>query len=185
MGRNRGIQYRPGSFYRQDDRSGFTRRAGETEQEWTGLIVGKDLWESRQPQDFVRAVADDQTVPKARPVPPNVFVGPFSVQIAVDAGVGANILYLDNVRGMTPGDPIGVMQISGEYFRTFIQAIDYDNDAIYLGAPLPGQVKGGDLPLGNLVTDFLEPTVDVAPAMIFNTAENSQYIGLIAGDCNG
>lgn len=180
MGRQRGIQYRPGSFYRSDDRSGFTRRAGDTEQEWTGLIVGKGLWESRQPQDFVRAVTDDQTVPKARPVPPNVFVGPFSVQIAADAAVGATILFLDNVIGITPGDPIGVMMDNGEYFNTYVQAIDYANDAIYLGAPLPYYVSAD-----HLVTDYLEPKVDVAPAMIFDTAENSQYIGLIAGDCNG
>ena len=32
------------------------------------------MWEARQPQDFVKGVKDDQTVPEARPLSPNTFI---------------------------------------------------------------------------------------------------------------
>lgn len=66
--------YKPGSFYRIDDRTGFAVRAERTQKEWQGLIVDKRVWEARQPQDFVRGVADNQTVPDPRPRQPNPYV---------------------------------------------------------------------------------------------------------------
>lgn len=66
--------FRMGSFYRVDDRTGFPQRAENTRREWQGLIVGKRVWEARQPQDFVRGVNDIQTVPNARPRPTDVFI---------------------------------------------------------------------------------------------------------------
>ena len=56
-----------GDFLRICDRSGRVCLASDTRQEWTGLWVHKDLWEERQPQDFVRGKADNQTVPFGRP----------------------------------------------------------------------------------------------------------------------
>lgn len=67
--------FRMGSFYRVDDRTGFPERAEDTQMEWNGLIVSRRVWEARQPQDFVRGVSDDQTVPYARPRSPNTWVG--------------------------------------------------------------------------------------------------------------
>lgn len=76
--------YVPGDFYRIDDRSGFKVRAKKQRKEWTNLIVDQKLWESRQPQDFVKGVIDDQTVPEARPRPSqDIFVGPISTTILV------------------------------------------------------------------------------------------------------
>lgn len=46
-------------------------RAERTRQEWNNLIVSDRVWEARQPQDFVKGVADNQTVPFARPRQPN------------------------------------------------------------------------------------------------------------------
>ena len=182
MGRKRGVQYRPGSFYRSDDRSGFTRRAEDTEKEWTELIVGKDLWEIRQPQDFVLGVADNQTVPQARPVPPPVYIGPFSIQLSQDAGVGQQIIYLDNLTDLSELDPVGVMTDLGQYFFSFIDAILYEESAVLLGAPLPYYASSG-----NLLTDFLTPKATRPPApvpsMDFSQAGNSGYVALIAGNC--
>lgn len=66
--------YVPGDYYRIDDRSGFKVRAKRTRQEWTGFIVADNLWEIRQPQDFVKGVRDDQTVPLPRPRQPDTFI---------------------------------------------------------------------------------------------------------------
>lgn len=67
--------YKPGSFYRIDDRTGFAVRAERTQKEWNNLIVSDRVWEARQPQDFVKSVTDNQTVPNARPRSPNPAVG--------------------------------------------------------------------------------------------------------------
>jgi hypothetical protein len=67
--------YKPGSFYRICDRTGFAIREGRTRKEWNNLIVSDRVWEARQPQDFVKGVDDNQTVPNARPRQPNVFIG--------------------------------------------------------------------------------------------------------------
>jgi hypothetical protein len=75
--------YKPGSFYRIDDRTGFATRAERTQMEWNGLIVDKRVWEARQPQDFVKGVADNQTVPNARPRQPNPYLntGPAEFEV--------------------------------------------------------------------------------------------------------
>lgn len=42
------------------DRSGFAIRESDSRKTWDGLVVAKEYWEPRHPQDFVRARADDQ-----------------------------------------------------------------------------------------------------------------------------
>lgn len=157
MGRQRGVQYRPGSFYRSDDRSGFTRRSEQTQKEWNGLIVGENLWEIRQPQDFVRGVPDDQTVPEPRPVPANVFVGPFSVQIQLPGLVGDHVLFLQNVIGIQVGDPVGIFTELESYFYTHIASIDYVTNSVTLVDALPLPV-----PAKNLLTDFINPKIVIS-----------------------
>jgi len=76
-----------GSFKRVCDRSGFVYDAEDTRKEWTGLIVGKDQWEPRHPQEFVRGLPTDITVPDPRPG------SPFS------AGAGVDINDLTAVSG--------------------------------------------------------------------------------------
>ncbi len=85
--------YVPGDFYRICDRTGFKVRANQTRQQWDQLIVRKESWEPRQPQDFVRGVADEQIVPMPRPRQPNVTfrptaVGSFQVMRYADTAAG-------------------------------------------------------------------------------------------------
>ena len=57
------------------DRCGFRRKNTQVRKEWTGLIVCSDTcFETRHPQDFVRAKPDEQSVPFVRPEQPDVFV---------------------------------------------------------------------------------------------------------------
>jgi len=49
------------------DRSGFKVPFHKTRKEWTGLRVRAVDWDPRHPQDLVRAKADRQKVPDARP----------------------------------------------------------------------------------------------------------------------
>lgn len=82
--------YKPGSFYRICDRTGFATRAERTRTEWNGLIVSDRVWEARQPQDFVKGVADNQTVPYPRPRQPNPDV--YSSHIAEFNVLGGKIV---------------------------------------------------------------------------------------------
>ncbi|MDE2101697.1 MAG: hypothetical protein KGL39_30910 [Patescibacteria group bacterium] len=80
------LHYVPGDFYRIDDRTGFKVRARKTRMEWNGLIVSRKVWEARQPQDFVKGVIDDQTVPMPRPRQPNTYLslGPSKFEVYGD-----------------------------------------------------------------------------------------------------
>lgn len=50
------------------DRCGCKRKASECILEWNGLYVCRQTcFEERQPQDFVRGLNDNQSVPIARP----------------------------------------------------------------------------------------------------------------------
>lgn len=61
------MTYKPGSFWRICDRTGFKVRAEDTREEWNGAIVSKHVYEARHPQDMVRGRADNQTVKNPRP----------------------------------------------------------------------------------------------------------------------
>ena len=56
---------------------------------WDGLLVCPEDFETRQPQDFVRAKTDKITVPITRPRPPDVFKYPI--------GLSDSILFTDSV----------------------------------------------------------------------------------------
>ncbi len=92
--------------------------ASDTRAEWNGLIVERRFWEIRQPQDFVKGVADDQSVPDARSELATPFVGPISTNISADVSPGATFLPLDNIAGFNANDNIGVMIDGGTYFNT-------------------------------------------------------------------
>ena len=52
--------FKPGQHWVICDRCGFAVREGDAVQEWNGLVVCKDDFEPRHPQDFVRAREDRQ-----------------------------------------------------------------------------------------------------------------------------
>ncbi len=157
MGRKRGVQYKAGSFYRVDDRSGYTRRAGDTRLEWNGLIVGTNLWEPRQPQDLVKGVPDDQTVPQPRPLPPAIYDGPLYFQITENVSVGSLFIPLQYIAGISEGDAVGIMMNNGEIFNTVVNAPP-TSTGVYISAQVPFPVSSG-----NLFVDYLVPGTEVFP----------------------
>ena len=48
-------------------------KAGQAKKRWDGFIVCPDDYETRHPQDFVRARQDKITVPFSRPIPTYLF----------------------------------------------------------------------------------------------------------------
>lgn len=72
--------YRPGDHYVICDECGFKYRASETRMRWDKMRVCTKDWEPRHPQDSVRGRRDKQSVPHARPDPPDKFLSENEVQ---------------------------------------------------------------------------------------------------------
>lgn len=70
------MTYIPGDFWRICEVCGFKYRASQTSKRWDGLIVCREDFEERHPQDFVRGRVDRQNVPNPRPESTDVFIGP-------------------------------------------------------------------------------------------------------------
>lgn len=66
--------FTPGLWKVICDRCGREYKSDEVRKEWDNLMVCKDCWEPRQPQDFVRGVADIQTPPFTRPEQQDQFI---------------------------------------------------------------------------------------------------------------
>ena len=144
MGRK--LHYKPGSFYRTDDRTGFPQRAERTRMEWNGLIVDEARWESRQPQDLVKGVPDIQSVPDARPLGQNTYVGPISVQTTANAVIGQTSIPVQTIFGFYQGAKVGCMLDldNGTVFFTRIASPPTGFNLV-LADPLPGFMSSGNL----------------------------------------
>jgi hypothetical protein len=48
------------------DASGFVCKKSETRMQWNGMLVRKDLWEPRHPQDFIKSKVDSSRPKEVR-----------------------------------------------------------------------------------------------------------------------
>ena len=75
------MSYRPtyvkGEFKAICDICGVEYKASELQKRWDGFMVCSYDWEPRQPQDFVRGVADFQAPPFTRPETQDTFTDDF------------------------------------------------------------------------------------------------------------
>lgn len=67
-------RYDKGDWIADCDLCGRKYKASQLIKRWDGLMCCEDDWEIRQPQDFVRGVADTQIAPWLRPEPQNQFI---------------------------------------------------------------------------------------------------------------
>jgi hypothetical protein len=56
------------------DRCGKKYKFSMLKKEWDGLYVCNSCWEPRQPQDYIRGIRDNMSVPISRPEAPNSFL---------------------------------------------------------------------------------------------------------------
>lgn len=85
-------------------------KASILRQRWDGLMVCQDDWEPRQPQDFVRGVADVQAPPWTRPEASDTFVSGFSASVTITANYQAlstdGTIYANNSVPITVSLPV-------------------------------------------------------------------------------
>ncbi len=72
--------WEPGGWNIQCFACGFKRKASEMRKQWQGYWTCPDCWTPRQPQDFVRGIPDNPSVPFVQPL--NwVYVGPDIIDV--------------------------------------------------------------------------------------------------------
>lgn len=169
-----GEYYKPGSFWRIDDRTGFKVRAEDTKKEWNGLIVEKRFWEPRQPQDLVKGRADNQKVPNPRPESTDVNIGPVTAGIAVLAVRGQFYIIVDSNEGFSVGLVIRIQLDNGSFFVTTIQFLP-DSTRIDISPAMPGIASPGNLVIG--FATFGAP--GYTPSLDFTDHRNSMYVPCI------
>lgn len=145
MGRKQsGLNYQgPMGHWVQDDRTGFAVRAYRARKEWTKAVVCTNVWEARQPQDFVRGVKDDQTVYDPRPEAQPVWDGPLYYTTNAAAAVGATTIVLQATTGLTNGLTIGIMMNNGVLFPTTVSGSPTTTN-VTLARALPYSVASGN-----------------------------------------
>lgn len=174
MGRK--LFYKPGSFYRVDDRTGFPERAEHTKKQWNNVYTREKSFEPRQPQDFVRGRKDDQTVPDARPLAPAVFLEDISF-LAKTAPIRSRVITLTQpFAHIAAGDTIAIQTDDGNVFFVavgFSGRGDFNTDfnidfnlygaggyVLGLAKPLPRQSSAGSQVYN---TDYVSVVPDAFP----------------------
>ena len=66
--------YSPGTNNVECDRTGFKLKARDCNYEWNNLFVWDEVWEERQPLDFLRGFPDRQQPEVSRPGTGDVFI---------------------------------------------------------------------------------------------------------------
>jgi len=98
--------YKPGDYNVICDRCGGQYKRSECAIEWNGLLTClRGCWEIRQPQDFVRAKEDNQSVSIAR-VDINYEMS--TTTLGSSAAKDAKTLEITSTSNISKGDSIGV-----------------------------------------------------------------------------
>jgi hypothetical protein len=90
------------------DRCGFKFKAEELREEWDKLMVCKDCWEIRHPQDLIRPIPDQAKLPWTRPESTDQFISvtytadhscPINGEFAQADYGAADCAIVDNING--------------------------------------------------------------------------------------
>ena len=132
---------RPGDYLVVCDRSGFVVPRSQARLTWDGLLVWEPFWLPRQPQDFVRAVPDDRTVPIMRP---DVVINMGQTAVKVAAVRNATSIDLDSTTGIADRDGLAITMDNGILHTTFCNGTPV-GDTVQLGSYLPFAAAIGNI----------------------------------------
>lgn len=141
--------FKPGSWNRICDQTGFAVRAENTRKQWNNLIVRTQSFEYRNPQDFVRGVRDEQNAPDPRPRSPFVFEGG-STTLSANAAIRATTLLLTAPIGLINGNIVSIMLDSGNVFLGTV--VSMTGLTLVVSQPIPAKASAGNVVVN---TDFI------------------------------
>ena len=133
--------YRPGDYLVHCDKCGMRRYASECRLNWKNQLVCDPCFEPRHPQDFVKAIPDDQTVPIARPDVPQTMG---ETTVAMVASRGATSIVLTSVSGIADKDSIGIVLDDGTVHWTYSDGSPVGT-TVFLGSYLPAAAGVGNI----------------------------------------
>jgi len=94
----------------------------------------------RHPQDFVRAVEDDQSVQVSRP---DVTLSMGETTLAANVALGDITFDLTSATGLSDRDPISIQMDNSAYHNTIINGTPVGNTIIILN-PMPYKAASGN-----------------------------------------
>jgi len=100
------------------DVCGFEYWASEVRRQWDGLIVCREDFSERHPQELVRGKRDRQKVPFSRPEPADSFVGITHTVLTADEPAGETSLAVSSTTGFTTGNIVHVLMDNDLIHRT-------------------------------------------------------------------
>lgn len=148
----------PNSYYKHGDwnvicdRCGFKFKRSECRYEWNGLLVCKDDWEPRHPQDFVRGVADRQAVPDARPDTDGIALYA-ETTLSADEVSGETELSVTSNTGFSSGDSITIFLDNDETHLSTISSVG--SGTVTISTALPSKASSGK----KVIVDTAETTL--------------------------
>ncbi len=74
MRKNNANYYQPGAHNIICDRTGFKVKSTNARKQWNNLVVRSRSFEKRHPQDYIKAVKDQQAAKPSRPRPTDYFL---------------------------------------------------------------------------------------------------------------
>jgi hypothetical protein len=125
-----------------DDVTGFTILASESQKQWDGAIVHRSIFETRHPQDLIRARREKPGVINARPPPPDTFIGPLTTMVIATAAAGSTSISVESTVRMEAGDALTISLDTGDTFRVLILTVD-SAETLTLASPLPQATSEG------------------------------------------
>lgn len=101
------------------DKCGFKYKSSAMRKQWDNLYVCHECFDVRHPQDFVRSIKDNQTVPIARV---DVAASTGTTTVGTAGTKGATSIVLTSVTGLAKWDSIGIVLDNGDCFWSSLSA---------------------------------------------------------------
>ena len=133
--------YRPGDYKVKCDKCGMTRYASECRLNWKDQLVCGSCFEPRHPQDSVKGIPDDQSVPIGRPDQPQTMG---QTTVATAGTRNAMTIVLTSVSGIADKDGLGIVLNDGTVHWTFSDGTP-SGTTVTLASYLPGPAKVGNV----------------------------------------
>ena len=129
--------YRLGDWVFVCDQCGGKRHASTGKRDWQGLFVCPECFDIRNPQDFVKGVKDNQTVPWARS---GIVQTMGTTAVKTAASKGDLTLDIDSISDLADEDSIGIVMDDGTTDWKLINGtpagntVTFNNPLIYSAA---------------------------------------------------